>query len=144
MRTRFALAAALTTLGVTAVVAQSDPIAARKDLMKGNDGNARILVRIMRGDEPYDAAKVNAAFAQFAETAQKLPNLFPDNSKSGGRTKATPKIWQTRGDFDAKIAAFAKVVAEHRDKVRSADEVKAALPAIGRACDNCHEQYRGR
>lgn len=141
---RLVLAAAIPVLGITAVVAQGNPIAERKALMEGNDRNARNLVLMMRGEQPYDATKVNAAFAQFAETAEKFPNLFPDNSKTGGRTRATPKIWQTRSDFDAKIAAFAKVVADYRDKVRNVDDIKVALPALGKACDDCHEQYRGR
>src|ERR1043166_4862506 len=111
MMKRIALAVAIFAIGVTAVVAQSDPIAARKALMKGNNDNARNLVKMTRGEEPYDAVKVNAAFAQWAETAQRLPNLFPDNSKTGGETRATPKVWETRSDFDAKIAAFGKVVA---------------------------------
>jgi cytochrome c556 len=141
MMVRIVLAAAIAAVGVTAVVAQSDPIAARKALMKGNNDNARALVKMSRGEEPFDTAKVNAAFAQWAETAQKLPNLFPDNSKTG-ETRATPKIWETRSDFDAKIAAFAKVVADNRDKVKNLDELKTALPVVGKACDDCHEQYR--
>jgi cytochrome c556 len=58
---RIVLAVAMIAVGVTAVVAQSDPLAARKALMKANNDNARNLVRITRGEEPYDAAKVNAA-----------------------------------------------------------------------------------
>jgi cytochrome c556 len=135
---------ALAGFGVTAVVAQSDPIAARKALMKGNNDNANILVRMMRGDVPYDAAKVNAAFAQWAETTQKFPNLFPENSKTGGQTRATAKIWQTRGDFEAKNAAFAKAVADYRDNAKNVDELKVAVSAVGKTCDGCHEQYRGR
>jgi cytochrome c556 len=144
MRKRIALAAALTVIGVTAVIAQSDPIAARKALMKGNDSNARNLVKMMRGDEPYDQTKIDAAFAQWAETAQKFPTLFPDNSKTGGNTRATPQVWKTRGDFEAKDAAFGKAVAEYRGKVKNVDELKVAVSAVGKACDNCHEQYRGR
>ena len=141
---RIVLAAAMIAAGVTAVVAQSDPIAARKALMKGNNDNARNLVRITRGEEPYDAAKVNAAFAQWAETAQKFGALFPDNSKTGGNTRATPKVWQTRSDFEAKIADFAKAVADNRDKAKNVEEVKVALAAVGKTCDGCHEQYRAR
>ena len=141
---RIVLAAAMIAAGVTAVVAQSDPIAARKALMKGNNDNARNLVRMTRGEQPYDAAKVNAAFAQWAETAQKLPGLFPDNSKTGGETKATPKVWQTRSDFEAKVAAFGKAVADNRDKAKNVDELKVALGTVGKTCDGCHEQYRAR
>ena len=144
MMKRIALAMALAAFGVTAVVAQSDPIAARKALMKGNNDNANILVRMMRGDVPYDAAKVNAAFAQWTETTQKFPNLFPEDSKTGGQTRATAKIWQTRSDFDEKNAAFAKAVADYRDKAKNLDELKVAVAAVGKTCDGCHEQYRGR
>jgi cytochrome c556 len=139
---RIVLAVAMIAAGLTAVVAQSDPIAARKALMKGNNDNASNLVKITRGAAPYDAAKVNAAFAQWAETAQKFPALFPENSKTGGNTRATSKIWQTRSDFDAKVAEFAKAVADNRDKAKNVDELKVALGAVGKTCDGCHEQYR--
>ena len=142
MMKRFVLAAAIAALGVTAVVAQSDPIAARKALMKGNNDNARTLVKMTRGEESYDQAKVNAAFAQWDETAKKLPALFPDNSKEGGQTRATPKVWETKSDFDAKAAAFGKAVADNRDKVKNLDELKVALGVVGKTCDSCHEQYR--
>jgi cytochrome c556 len=141
---RILLAVAVIAIGVTAAVAQSNPIAARKALMKGNNDNAANLVKMTRGEAPYDAAKVDAAFAQWAETAQKLPGLFPDNSKTGQNTRVTPKIWQTRSDFDAKIADFAKAVADNRDKAKNVDELKVALGAVGKACDGCHDQYRRR
>ena len=144
MITRIVLAVAVAAVGVTAVVAQGDPIAARKALMKGNNDNARALVKMTRGEEPFDAAKVNAAFAQWAETAEKFPSLFPDNSKEGDQTRATPKVWETRSDFNAKAAAFGKAVADNRDKAKNVDELKVALGAVGKACDGCHEQYRAR
>ena len=138
-----ALAAAFLVLGVGAVIAQSDPIATRKGLMKENQDNAEIVVRMMRGQAPFDAAKVDAAFAQWADTAQKLPSLFPDNSKSGQKTRAAPKIWTAKADFDDKAAALGKVVADNRDKAKgSVDGLRAAIPAIGNACDACHKDYR--
>ena len=130
------------TAAVTAL-AQSDPIAARKALMKENDQNAVIVVRMMRGMAPFDAAKVDAAFAQWVDTAQKLPGLFPDSSKTSQKTRASSKIWVTKADFDAKAAAFGKVVAENRDKAKaSLDGLRAAIPAVGNACDTCHRDYR--
>jgi cytochrome c556 len=129
--------------GTGAVIAQSDPIKARQALMKANGQNAGIVVKMVKGQAPFDAAKVDAAFAQWAETAQKLPGLFPSNSKTGEKTRAAPKIWQTKADFDAKAAAFAKVVADNRDKAKgSLDGLKVAVAAVGKACDNCHEDYR--
>jgi cytochrome c556 len=140
-------AAALTAIIVVsatgAVIAQSDPIATRQSLMKENNNNALIVVRMMRGMAPFDAAKIDAAFAQWADTAQKLPALFPDTSKTGHKTRASSKIWLTKSDFDAKAAAFGKAAVENRNKAKtSLDGLRAAIPAIANACDACHKDYR--
>jgi len=74
---------------------------------------------------------------------QKLPGLFPENSKTVGENRASPKIWLNKTDFDAKAAALAKAVAETHDKAKSSLEgLRAAIPVVGKACDNCHEDYR--
>ncbi|MDQ2954730.1 MAG: cytochrome c [Pseudomonadota bacterium] len=138
---QIALTVLLFGIGIAGVAAQVDAIKTRQALMKQNDANGRLLSQMARGRVPFDAAKADAAFAQFAETAAKLPGLFPDNSKTGD-TKASPKIWQNKSDFDAKATEFARVVAENRPKVKTLDGVKAALPVVGKACDNCHDQYR--
>jgi cytochrome c556 len=137
------VAAALTiALGTGAVIAQSDPIAARKALMKGNNDGARVLVTMMRGQAPFDAGKVDPVFDQWAATAQKLPGLFPPDSKSGD-TRAAPKVWETKADFDARAAEFGKVAAANRAKAKeSLDGLKAAVAAVGKTCDNCHSDYR--
>lgn len=128
---------------VTAVMAQQDPVKMREDLMKQNDDHAKTVVLMMRGQQPFDAAAVDAAFKQWADTAQKLPDLFPENSKTGGDNRASPKIWLNKKDFDAKAAAFAKAVAENHDKAKSSlDGLKAAIPVVGKACDDCHKEYR--
>ena len=145
MISRWALAAAAFAVAAaaTTVLAQSDPIAARMALMKGNNDNARNVVQMIRGQQPFDAAKVDAAFAQWAETAQKLPGLFPDNSKTGEKTRAAPAIWDNKKDFDQKAAEFAKAVADNRARAKaSLDGLKAAMNPVGDACDNCHKDYR--
>jgi cytochrome c556 len=143
MLVRTILAALAAAITVGAVIAQQNPVTTREDLMKQNNKHAVAVVRMMRGQQPFDAAAVDAAFAQWADTAQKLPELFPENSKTGGDNRASPKIWLNKKDFDSKAAAFAKVVAENRDKAKSSLEgLRAAIPAVGKACDNCHEDYR--
>ena len=65
------LAIAVVALAVTAVMAQSDPLSQRKTLMKGNLEGAQNVTKMVRGENPFDPAKVNAAFVQWTETAQK-------------------------------------------------------------------------
>ena len=138
-----ALAAAFLAAGVGAVIAQSDPIAIRKALMKENNENALAVVRMMRGQMPFDPVKVDAAFAQWEDTAKRLPGLFPGNSQIGQETRAASKIWITKADFDAKAAEFGKVVAENRATAKaSLAGLRGAIPPIGNACDNCHKEYR--
>jgi cytochrome c556 len=143
-RTSAAVLTAIIVASATgAVIAQTDPIATRQLLMKENNNNAIAIVRMMRGLAPFDAAKIDAAFAQWADTAQKLPGLFPDTSKTGQKTRAASKIWVTKADFDARAAALGKAVAENRNKAKtSLDGLRAAIPAIANACDACHKDYR--
>ena len=130
-------------LSVGAVLAQSDPVKEREDLMKGNQKGADVVVAMMTGKAPFDAKAVDAAFAQWADTAQKLPAVFPDNSKTGGDNRASPKIWVNKKDFDAKSAEFGKAVADNRAKAAASLEgLRAAIPVVGEACDNCHKEYR--
>ena len=44
--------------------------------------------------------------------------------------------------LEAKIAAFAKAVSENRDKAKTLDELKIALPPVNNTCNDCHELYR--
>src|SRR5438874_1622616 len=100
---RNVLAVAVLALGATALVAQTDPLAARKALMKENGQHAAAASKMVKGEEPFDAAKVNAAFTQWSETAKKMPSLFPEPPKTGEETRALPKIWESKADFEAKI-----------------------------------------
>ena len=141
MRIVFALLGLILSVG--AVLAQSDPVKEREDLMKQNDEGAKVVVQMMRGQRPFDGKAVDAAFAQWTDTAKKLPGLFPEGSKTGGDNRASPKIWLNKKDFDAKTAEFAKAVADNRAKaVASVEGLRAAVPVVGDACDNCHKEYR--
>jgi cytochrome c556 len=143
MNVRTALAVLAVGLSGSAVMAQSDPVTTRENLMKQNNEHAKAVVQMMRGQAPFDVSKVDAAFTQWADTAQQLPALFPENSKTGGDNRASPKIWVNKKDFDEKAAAFGKAVAENRDKAKASLEgLKATIPVVGKACDNCHEDYR--
>ncbi len=104
MNIRTTVAVLAVVLGVGAAAAQSDPVKTRENLMKENNKNAKAVVQMAKGQTPFDAKVVEAAFTQWADTAKQLPNLFPDNSKVGGDNRASPKIWENKADFNAKIA----------------------------------------
>jgi cytochrome c556 len=132
-------------LGVSAVIAQQDQLKETQTMMKGNGKNAGALSAIVKGEKPYDQATVDAALAQFDDTAKKLPKLFPASLKGKafeGDYSPSDKIWEDKAGFDEHIASFAKVVADTKGKIKDADTLKVNLGLIGKQCGGCHETYR--
>jgi len=132
-------------LAAGAVMAQQDQVKDTQAMMKGNGKNAGALAAMIKGEKPYDQATVDAALAQFADTAKKLPTLFPDSIKGktfDGDYNTTDKIWSDKAGFDEHIASFAKVLDDSKGKIKDLDSLKATLPVIGKQCGGCHETYR--
>jgi cytochrome c556 len=132
-------------LGVSAVVAQQDQVKQAQTYMKGNGKNAAALAAIVKGEKPYDQATVDTALAQFADTASKLPTLFPDGSKglkTEGDYSASPKVWEDKAGFSEHIASFSKAVTDAKASIKDLDTLKASFPAIGKQCGACHETFR--
>jgi cytochrome c556 len=139
MMIRTVLITATIAVGITGVVAQTDVINQRKEMMKKNSAQTKAISAMVKGDAPFDAKAVTAAFTVWSDTAAQLPKLFPDNSKTGGETRALPKIWSDRKGFDAEVAAFAKAAAARPTDIEG---LKKAFPAVSKACGDCHEGYR--
>jgi cytochrome c556 len=132
-------------LGIVSVAAQQDQVKQTQLVMKGNGKNAGALSAMVKGEKPYDQAAVDAALAQFDDTAKKLPTLFPDSIKglkADGDYSSSSKIWEDKAGFNEHIASFAKVVADAKGKITDLDTLKATFPTIGKQCGACHETYR--
>jgi cytochrome c556 len=140
---RTVFAVAVVALCVGAAIAQQDPIAARRALMKANGDQAKVGASMMKGETPFDVDKARKIFAAFEEAATKVPSLFPENSMTGGDTAADPKIWEHMDDFKARFAKFRTDAEDAIAKVTDLDSFKAAFGAIGKNdCGGCHEKYR--
>ena len=134
-------------LGVTAAIAQQDPIAARKALMKANVDQAKIAVAMTKGEAPFDLEKAHKVFATFEDAAAKAPALFPENSTDQPTAddpySASPDIWQNLDDFKARLAKLGADAKAADASVKDLDSFKAAFANIGKNdCGGCHEKYR--
>jgi cytochrome c556 len=139
---RTVLAGAALAIGITAIVAQEDVIKARKALMKENGDQAKVGAGMAKGEQPFDLAKAKAIFAAYQDAAAKMPNLFPENSKTGGDTEALPKVWESMDDFKAKFVKFGQDAKEAEGSVKDLDSFKAAFGTVQKNCGGCHEGYR--
>ena len=132
-------------LSVGAVVAQQEVANQTQTTMKATGRAMGGLATMVKGEKPYDQAVVNTSLTQLEETAKKLPAMFPDSIKGlkiEGDYSSSPKVWEDKAGFAAKIESFAKVVTEAKAKIKDLDSLKAAVPAIGKECSGCHETFR--
>lgn len=141
---RTAFAVAVLAFAATALVAQSDPIAARKSLMKGNGDQNRVATEMLEGKRPFNLDEAKKVLATFAETGEKAPALFPDDSKTGGDTGALPAIWENKTDFQARLAKFAQDSKAAGDATKDLDSFKVQITEVRKNCGGCHQTYRKR
>jgi cytochrome c556 len=146
IRSMFAVASiAAVALGVSMAVAQQDVIKERQDIMKGNGDQAKIGAGMAKGEQPFDLAAAQKIFATYVDAAAKMPNLFPDNSKTGEDTAALPKVWEDMADFKARFVKFGDDAKAAQGSVKDLDTFKAAFGDIGKNdCGGCHQLYRAK
>jgi cytochrome c556 len=141
MMKRVVLAVAVVALGVTAVVAQGDPLAARKALMKENNNQGRIARDMAEGKQPFDLAAAKKAFVSWQDTAAKLPALFPAGSTSG-ETRALPAIWEKPAEFKAAIDKFGADAKAGEAATTDLNSFKTAMADLVKNCASCHQAFR--
>ncbi len=141
---RLVIAAALVSVGVTAAVAQSAAIQSRKDILKTWGTSVRAPGLMLRGEQPFDLAVVQASLKVFAEGAPKLPALFPDDSQTGGDTKALPLIWQEKDKFNAIFTKFEADSKAAMTSITNEATFKTEMPKVLGNCGTCHTSYRAR
>ena len=134
--------AAAILVGASAAIAADDPIAARQALMKENGKATGGVVKMLKGEEPFVLATAQAALAVYANTAAKAPALFPDTSKTGGETRALPKIWEAKADFEAKFTKLGADATAAMAAITDEASFKATMPGMLKNCGGCHESYQ--
>ncbi len=146
---RIVFAIVTLVLGLSVAIAQEDPIKARKDLMKANGDAAKTAAAMMKGEKPFDLAEAHKIFATFEDAAAKMPNLFPDSSKSEAGSPAaddfspSPKVWEDMADFKARFTKFGEDAKAASASVKDLDSFKASIGNIGKNdCGGCHQTYR--
>lgn len=138
---RIALGAVVAAFAATAVIAQSDPIAARKGMMKGIGSANGAISQMLDGKQPFDATKAKAALMTISDNAAKIQPLFPATSKDGD-TRALAVVWDNKADFDAKMAKMGTDAKAAADKVTDLESLKASVGAVRQNCGGCHNVYR--
>lgn len=139
---RTVFVASLLALGVTAAIAQSDIVEQRQDLMKQMGAQTRPIGGMLRGQEPFDLAKVQAGLKVFADNSQKAAALFSENTKGVGDTEALPSIWENKAKFDAAMTKFNQDAKTALASIKDEASFKAEMPKVMQNCGACHNEFR--
>lgn len=134
--------AGLLALGVSAAIAQSDVVEQRQNLMKQMGAQTRPIGGMLRGQEPFDLAKVQAGLKVFADNAEKAAALFPENSKGVGDTEALPSIWENKAKFEGIMTKFNQDAKTAMASIKDEATFKAEMPKVMQNCGACHNDFR--
>ena len=143
---RILLAAGAAILGITAAAAQTvapqDAVAQRRAIMKGVGEQTKIAAGMVKGEIPYDPAKAETVLATYIGASERMPGLYPPESKTGGDTAASPRIWE---ELEKHKALFAKLGDEAKAGQASTKDLASFRPVfanLSKNCGNCHDTYR--
>ncbi|MDB5591754.1 cytochrome c [Enterovirga sp.] len=130
-------------LALTAVAAaQADPIAQRRETMKGVGAATRTASQMVKGEIPFDLGQAQEVLKVYAVAADTMHTYFPETSKAGGNTTAGPKIWESQAEFRAAFDAWAKDIRQAADETKDLATFRASFGTVTKACNACHNSFR--
>lgn len=120
-----------------------DAVKGRQDCMKSNGGIMAVAVPVVKGEKPYDKAALDEAIAKMETACAGWAGFWGADTQKGEtlETWAKAEIWSDAKGFEAAGGASYQAVQTLK---AAADEAafKAAFPAVGTACQGCHEKFR--
>jgi cytochrome c556 len=146
---KLGLGVALATVFATAAFAQAQPdraIKYRQGAFQVMGWNMGPMAAMVKGERPYDKDEFLKR-ATNVEHAAALPwEGFGPGTDVGAPTKAKAEIWKDQAKYkqyaDALQTETVKLVAAA--KVGTLDAVKGPFGAVGKACSNCHDDFRAK
>jgi cytochrome c556 len=133
-------------LGTGAVLADQKLAVEQDNLMRAQGKSVYVVIgKMLKGETPYDQAAVDAAIADIEKSVPTIPKVFARNPKEdvvNATYGSSPKIWQNKADFDSKVPAVEKAIADVKGNIKDLDSLKVAFKTVTDACNGCHETYR--
>jgi cytochrome c556 len=149
MKKAVPLVAAIAVAGAfsTAVLAQSADraIKYRQGILQAMGWHMGILGGMAKGERPYDK-DVATRSATFVDQLSAMPwDGFTPGSDSGAPHKSRPDVWKDSEKF-AKAQQTLRAVTPKLVSAAGTDlsALRSAVGEVGRACTNCHDDFRAR
>lgn len=138
------LAGVLCAAIATAAVKPETAIRYRQSVYTMIGWNFVPLVKMMKGETPWDSAAFTQHAERIASLAPQLLEGFPQGSDKGADTDAKPEIWQSMDDFKSKMDELVTQSKALAEVAKTGDEAKTReqFKKTAGACKSCHDKYR--
>lgn len=116
----------------------------RERLMKAFKKDTGVMGKMVKGEQPFDAAAFKAAAESLNANADK-PWAHYTEASSKEKSEAKPEVWSKAAEFKQEADKFVAAVAALNTAAASAgnvDAVKAAFGDVGQSCKSCHDSFR--
>ncbi len=147
LRIMFAGFAIAASVGVVMAAATgAEAIKERQHLMKANGEATKAVIPMLKGKTPFGLAAVEKALKTYEDAGEKMPALFPPDSKTGGKTEALPAIWENdnKADLDARFKKLGADASTALASIKDEVSFKATMPGVLKNCGGCHEKYKAK
>jgi cytochrome c556 len=118
----------------------------RQGVLQAQGWNAGIMNAMIKGEKPYNKDEFLLRATNLEELSHMAWEGFIPGSDQGAPTKAKPEIWAEPAKFKQYQvdlqAATSKMVAAARSGDMSV--IKPAFNDLGKACGNCHDDFRNK
>lgn len=127
-----------------AALAQEDNIQKRKFIMQSFSAAGKVGNAMAKGEVDYSPDVADSVLKTMRAGSFAVGAFFPEESDAGENTRASPKIWESMADFEAKLAAFQEdaAAAVREDPPADLDAFRAAFASVAENCKGCHDEYR--
>ncbi|HEY6135997.1 MAG TPA: cytochrome c [Rubrivivax sp.] len=123
-----------------------DAIKYRQSAMALQGNHLGRVFAMTSGGSPFDA-KVAAEQIELVALLNRLQfAAFTEGSDKGAPTRAKPEVWTQKDKWSAAVAKSQEDVNKlaAAGKTGNADQIKAAVGAVGQSCKGCHDDFRSR
>ena len=139
-------AAALCSAALAQRPSAASTIQARQGHYKQMAGALKGISDQVRSGSP-NLAQIRPRAALLADRSVHVLAWFPRGTgpETGVRTRARPEIWSNAAGFRHAGATFVVAARALNSAAQAGDlaRIRAALPAVQRACGACHDDFRG-
>ncbi|XOJ72731.1 cytochrome c [Candidatus Pelagibacter sp. Uisw_114] len=112
----------------------------RKSIFSKNYKTAKRVQGLASNGDMDEAKKL---MIEMSDNYKRLLDLFPENSKVGFKTEASPAIWENKDEFNLLMTKASLNMIELTSVIDETEDMKATLGKyMWSSCKSCHSRFR--